>query len=89
MRDVLSSTSDEVGVGSIKIVFVMLQATEKELVRRVIERKGHYMKSDMVRSQLAAIERPGVDDVDILPVDAEQEMSVVVAEVSSGLKGIA
>jgi carbohydrate kinase (thermoresistant glucokinase family) len=91
LRDILSMTDttvNESGVGSIKTVFVALQAGENELVKRVAGRKGHYMKADMVRSQLHTTERPEVDEVDVLPVDAEQEMDLVFEEVVFGLKGM-
>jgi carbohydrate kinase (thermoresistant glucokinase family) len=57
--------------GSIISQFVILQASEEELVQRVNARKGHYMKSNMVSSQLAVIEQPGLYEVDVLPVDTE------------------
>jgi len=57
--------------GSLVTQFIMLEASEEELVRRVEGRKGHYMKSNMVRSQLEAFEQPAVEERDILPVDTE------------------
>lgn len=66
-RDVLR------GVGKrIRTVFVMLQVEEKvELARRLEMRTGHYMKADMVESQMAILEGPRVDEMDVLPVDAK------------------
>lgn len=81
LRNVLSDDKAGEGVGSIKTIFVALQATEEELIRRVSGRKGHYMKAEMVRSQLEAIESIGVDEVDVLPVDAERTMGEVVDDV--------
>ena len=57
---------------SIRTQFVVLQAGEEELIRRVSGRKGHYMKASMVASQIAAIEQPMIDETDVLPVDAEE-----------------
>lgn len=56
----------------IKTVFVMLQVEDKvELARRLEMRTGHYMKVDMVDSQMAILEGPRVDEMDVLPVDAK------------------
>lgn len=56
----------------VKTDFVLLEATEDELVRRVAARKGHYMKIPMVRSQMATLEGVGVEgEADVVPVDTE------------------
>ena len=57
--------------GSIETRFVLLEATEEELMKRVRARNGHYMKSHMVQNQLSTLEKPDVDEVDVLPVDTE------------------
>lgn len=69
--------------GSIETNFVLLQARREELVRRVGARKGHYMKAHMVESQLEILEQPGVEEVDVLPVDTERNSSTaeIVADV--------
>ncbi|KAJ5929462.1 gluconokinase [Penicillium verhagenii] len=46
------------GSPSVQIHFVYLKLTEAVLMQRVSQRQSHYMKSDMVRSQLAALEEP-------------------------------
>lgn len=56
----------------IKTVFVMLQVEDKvELAKRLELRTGHYMKADMMESQMAILEEPRVDELDILPVDVK------------------
>lgn len=70
---------DITGDGSIETVFVMLEAEEEELVRRVSGRAGHYMKAGMVASQVAAIEAPRMEETDVIPVDAEAQSAVEVA----------
>lgn len=74
-------------VGPVETVFVLLQATEEELIRRVAERKGHYMKTDMVKSQLDAIEQPGDEEVDVFPVDAEMEIDLVMEQALAAIQG--
>ncbi|KAH8697543.1 thermoresistant gluconokinase family protein [Talaromyces proteolyticus] len=53
---------------SIQIHFIYLKADEKVLMERVNERGGHYMKSNMIRSQFEALEDP-TDEKDVLAVD--------------------
>lgn len=46
------------GSPSVQIHFVYLKLSEEVLMQRTTQRKNHYMKSDMVRSQLQALEEP-------------------------------
>lgn len=58
----------------VQIHFIYLKLTEKVLMQRVSQRQAHYMKSDMVRSQLQALEEPqGEDDAITINVEGSQE----------------
>ncbi|KAJ5905499.1 gluconokinase [Penicillium subrubescens] len=46
------------GSPSVQIHFIYLKLSEEVLMQRVSQRKSHYMKSDMVRSQMQALEEP-------------------------------
>ena len=61
---------DVMGDASLQTSFVLLEAHEEELTRRVQTRQGHYMKSNMVASQLASLEVPHEDETDVIPLDA-------------------
>ena len=62
------------GSPSVQIHFVYLKLTEAVLMQRVSQRQAHYMKSDMVRSQMQALEEPqGEWDVITIHVDGSQE----------------
>ncbi|KAF2827105.1 male sterility protein [Ophiobolus disseminans] len=67
----------------VKVLFVDLQVEEAELVRRMRERGGHYMKEHMVESQVAIRELPGVWETDVLPVDAGKSVEQVVEDVQA------
>jgi len=54
---------------SVQIHFIYLKLDKKTLEQRVANRVGHYMKADMVQSQLAALEEPD-EEWDVLAVDA-------------------
>lgn len=68
------------GDGSIKTRFILLQATAEKLQDRVGARNGHYMKRDMVQGQLAILEEPDIDEVDVVPVDTEAGTPAEIAE---------
>ena len=42
--------------------FVLLDASQEELLRRLTHRSGHYMPASLLDSQFAALERPGADE---------------------------
>lgn len=70
----------------VQVVFIDLQAGQKELVRRMQSRDPHYMKPEMVESQLAIYGAPAPDEVDVLPVNAEKSVEEVIVEVETLLK---
>lgn len=53
----------------IRVHFVYLSASEAVLVSRVPSRQSHYMKPDMVQSQLKDLEEPTPDEQDIISMD--------------------
>ena len=54
----------------VRVHFIYLRADEHVLMQRVGARKGHFMKSSMVKSQMDMLEEPGPDERrDVLEVD--------------------
>jgi gluconokinase len=51
-----------------RIHFIYLRADKETLMQRVGQRQGHYMKSDMVQSQLEMLEEPD-SEWDALAID--------------------
>ena len=45
-----------------RVVFVYLRVDPAVLMDRLQRRRGHFMKADMLASQLAALEPPGSDE---------------------------
>jgi carbohydrate kinase (thermoresistant glucokinase family) len=72
----------------IRVVFLDLQVEKEELVRRMKERGEHYMKEDMVQSQLTIWEMADASETDILPIDAGKSIEEVVEGISSLLNAI-
>jgi len=63
----------------IMVHFIFLKADEDVLLARVQGRKGHYMKSTMVRSQLELLEEPDMQEQgrDVLEVDCGGNLTEV------------
>ncbi|KAL8746168.1 MAG: hypothetical protein Q9190_001779 [Brigantiaea leucoxantha] len=59
--------------------FIYLRADAEVLMQRITNRKGHYMKSAMVQSQMAALEEPDVEEQgrDVLEVDCGASLTEV------------
>lgn len=64
---------------SVLVHFIYLRADEEVLTARVLGRKGHYMKSAMVHSQLEMLEEPDVEEQrrDVLEVDCGPSLTEV------------
>ena len=59
--------------------FIYLRADEATLMKRVQSRKGHYMKSTMVHSQMEMLEEPDVEEQrrDVLDIDCATSLTDV------------
>lgn len=64
---------------NVLVHFIYLRASEEVLTARVLGRKGHYMKSAMVHSQLEMLEEPDVEEQrrDVLEVDCSGSLGEV------------
>ncbi|CAI6336212.1 unnamed protein product [Periconia digitata] len=76
-RNQLRRVSDN----GVEVKFVDMQIGADELVKRIESREGHYMSKEMVGGQLEVYEEMGLEEVDVLPVDAEGKVENLVEEV--------
>lgn len=76
-RDVLREAGD--------VSFVLLDVDRETATARVAGRSGHFMPARLVDSQFAALERPGIDEVDVLTVDASAPPDDIVDTVLAAL----
>lgn len=60
-RQVIREAKDLSAEGNLWLFFVYLKADKDLLWHRVSQRKGHFMKSNMVQSQLDSMEEPPYD----------------------------
>ena len=68
-RDILQQANRE---PDIALSFIFLKVSEDELIRRMDNRKGHYMKRSMLDSQLHDLEWPTPDEPRTFVVDGNQ-----------------
>lgn len=67
---------------TVQIHFVFLKLDEEVLQQRVASRVGHYMKKDMVHSQMMALEEPNVEDeTDVIKIDVRNDKDEVERQV--------
>lgn len=64
---------------SVQIHFIYLKLDEATLIERLANRKGHFMKLEMMKSQIAALEEPD-EEHDVLKVDVKGDQDVVCKE---------
>ena len=66
---------------TVQIHFVFLKLDEEVLQQRVAARVGHYMKQEMVHSQMVALEEPDEDaETDVMKIDVRNDKEQVQRE---------
>lgn len=67
---------------TVQIHFIFLKLDEETLQARVAQRVGHYMKKEMVHSQIMALEEPNVEEeTDVIKIDVTNDKEQVEQEV--------
>lgn len=61
----------------VQLYFIYLKVDEECLQARVKARVGHYMKENMIRSQLECLEEPTHDEFDVVKVDVRGDQADV------------
>ncbi|KAG0353559.1 hypothetical protein BG005_007163 [Podila minutissima] len=86
-RDVLRGGESSKATGSDRLptYFVFLEGTKETLVGRMQNRRGHFMKSSMLESQLEALESPRGED-GVVVVSVEDTPSDQLRAVVAGLE---
>ncbi|KAK0628436.1 gluconokinase-like protein [Bombardia bombarda] len=67
-------------VPNIHLHFIFLYAPEEVLLKRVLARQNHYMGANMVHSQFDILEKPTVDEIDVLTIDVSKSAEEVMEE---------
>lgn len=70
---------DQIRAGNENIKFIFLEGDFDLVLQRMKQRKGHYMKVDMLKSQFDTLEVPQTDEKDVVHIDINAPFETVVA----------
>ena len=69
---------DQIRDGNSNVKFLFLHGSYDVILERMRQRKGHYMKESMLKSQFETLEVPGADEPDVIPIDINASFDEVV-----------
>lgn len=70
---------DLLRAGNNNVRFIWLKGDYECVLDRMRQRKGHFMPEALLKSQFAALEAPGQDETDIIPVDVTPTVEIIVS----------
>ena len=70
------------------MVFIYMKGSFDVIAERLKARAGHFMPTDLLRSQFDALEEPGEDEPDVLRVNIDHKIEGVVDRCVAALKTI-
>ena len=68
------------------MVFIYLKGGFDVILARLQARSGHFMPTDLLKSQFDALEEPGTDEQDVICVDIDTDIESVVSRCVAVLK---
>ena len=77
---------DQIRDGNNNVKFLFLHGSYDVILERMRQRKGHYMKESMLKSQFETLEVPGADEPDVIPIDINAPFGEVVERCIQALK---
>ncbi|ATM76416.1 TPA: gluconokinase [Serratia fonticola] len=78
-RDLLRKDNDN-------MVFIYLKGSFEVILGRLQARSGHFMPTELLKSQFEALEEPGADEKDVICVDIDTDVEGVVGRCVAALK---
>ena len=69
---------DQIRDGNSNVKFLFLHGSYDVILERMRQRKGHYMKESMLKSQFETLEVPGADELDVISIDINAPFDEVV-----------
>lgn len=69
---------DQIRQGNKNVRFLFLNGNFELVLERMKQRKGHYMKTEMLKSQFATLEVPQTDEPDVIHIDISGSFEEVV-----------
>jgi gluconokinase len=78
-RDLLRQDNDN-------MVFIYLKGSFEVILARLQARSGHFMPTELLKSQFEALEEPGADEKDVICVDIDTDVEGLVGRCVAALK---
>ncbi|CNE60879.1 gluconokinase [Yersinia kristensenii] len=69
---------DRLRAGNPEMVFLYLKGSFEVIMGRLKARSGHFMPTDLLKSQFEALEEPGAEEPDVICVDIDADIDEVV-----------
>ncbi|VEI48143.1 gluconate kinase [Actinobacillus equuli] len=69
---------DQIRQGNQKVTFIHLHGSFELILERMKKRKGHFMKTEMLKSQFDTLEIPQADESDVISIDINGSFENVV-----------
>lgn len=79
---------DQIREGNADVKFLFLNGSFELVLERMKQRKGHFMKPEMLQSQFNTLEIPQADEPDVLFIDIDGSFEEVVERCVEGLKAV-
>lgn len=79
---------DRIREGNEKVKFLFLEGSFELVLERMKQRKGHYMKTEMLKSQFDTLETPQADEPDVIHIDIDGSFDDVVERCVNALESL-
>lgn len=77
---------DQIRDGNQNVTFLFLDGDKALIIERMRARKGHFMKTDMLESQFATLQRPSAEETDVFTISIASDIDRVVEQAITALK---
>ncbi len=68
------------------VVFIFLDGNAELIRDRMTQRLGHFMQAGLLDSQLHALEKPSLDETDVISLDIAQSVEAILQQALKNLK---
>lgn len=79
---------DRIRAAAPGVRFIFLDGPVSLIESRMVTRRGHFMPSQLLESQLQTLERPGIDECDTVRLDIVSQADEVVARAVQALRAL-
>ncbi|MCG3722648.1 gluconokinase [Vibrio cincinnatiensis] len=77
---------DQIRDGNQNVTFLFLDGDKDLIIERMRARQGHFMKTDMLESQFATLQRPSAEETDVLTISIASNIDHVVERAITALQ---